>query len=424
MTKSILKYLFLLATAVLTACSSSDDAEEGSVAPTLSETEVNVEYDATWYSLTVTSRTIWNAVVENGGDWLKLKDAKGVGGTSEKLSFEMTRNTTKSPRVANIKVSSGTASTLLKVTQGPSSIEIMDASQVKDFDKYYKPQEFNFDMLRNDAKWSWFRSKQSEHFFVFWDAYFGDDPNSSALAEADRVDVDDLLQKAEQFYKTNIDRLGMVVTGQGKSYLDQYKMEIYLLYQTEWLATGSGYDNVIGALWVNPSTCQPVGSTIGHEIGHSFQYQVYCDQVLNGAPNDFTTGFRYGYDGSNGGNGFWEQCAQWQSYQDYPEQYFGDGWYNVWPLNCHRHFENEWMRYASYWLQCYWTEKHGDKTVASIWQNSRYPYDAIQTYSQLYNGDSWNATAARLLMPSALVPQASTSSRSIQLLVSRSRQTS
>ena len=190
----IFKYLFLLATVALAACSSSDDADSSSVAPVLSESEVNVEYDAAWYSLTVTSRTIWNAVVENGGEWLKLKDAKGVGGTGEKLSFEMTRNTTKSPRVANIKVSSGTASTLLKVTQGPSSIEIMDASQVKDFDKYYKPQEFNFDMLRNDAKWSWFRSKQSEHFFVFWDAYFGDDPNSTNLKEEDRVDVDDLLQ--------------------------------------------------------------------------------------------------------------------------------------------------------------------------------------------------------------------------------------
>ena len=155
MTKNILTYLFLLATAVFAACS-SDDTEIESAPPALSETEVNVEYDATWYSLTVTSRTVWHAVVENGGEWLKLKDAKGVGGT-EKLSFEMARNTTKSPRVANIKVTNGTGSTLLKVTQGPSSIEIMDESQVKDFNKYYKPQEFNFDMLRNDAKWSWFR---------------------------------------------------------------------------------------------------------------------------------------------------------------------------------------------------------------------------------------------------------------------------
>ena len=66
----IFKYLFLLATVALAACSSSDDADSSSVAPVLSESEVNVEYDATWYSLTVTSRTIWNAVVENGGEWL------------------------------------------------------------------------------------------------------------------------------------------------------------------------------------------------------------------------------------------------------------------------------------------------------------------------------------------------------------------
>ena len=392
MTKSILKYLFLLATAVLTACSSSDDAED-SVAPVLSETEVNVEYDATWYSLTVTSRTIWNAVVENGGDWLKLKDAKGVGGTSEKLSFEMTRNTTKSPRVANIKVSSGTASTLLKVTQGPSSIEIMDKSQVKDFDKYYKPAEFaNIDMLRNDAKWSWFRCKQSEHFFVFWDAYFGDDPNSTSLKEDDRVDVDDLLQKAEHFYETNITRLGMVVTGQGKSQLDKYKMEIYLLDPTPewWVATGSGYDNVIGALWVTPSTCKPVGSVIAHEIGHSFQYQVSCDKLLTGEGNEtnygMDCGFRYGF-GANGAGGcaYWEQCAQWQSFQDYPEVTFSDSFY-AWQQNFHRHFCHEWMRYGSVYFQFYFTQKHGVKSYGRIWNESKFPEDPLQTYTRLYCG--------------------------------------
>ena len=393
MTKNYFKYLLLLlATTVFAACNSSDGDSTTAVAPTLSETEVNVECDATFYSLTVSSRTIWTATVENGSEWLKLVSGKGTGGASEKLSFEMTKNTTKQPRVANIKVSSGTASTNLKVTQAPTTVEIMDQSQVKDFDKYYKPKEFNFDMLRNDAKWSWFRSKQSEHFFVFWDAYFGDDPNSTSLKEEDRVDVDDLLQKAEQFYKTNITRLGMVVTGQGKSYLDQYKMEIYLLDPTPewWVATGSGYDDVIGALWVTPSTCKPVGSVIGHEIGHSFQYQTYCDNVKNGAANDFKSGFRYGYEGSNGGCGFWEQCAQWQSYQDYPQQALNDDWNAVWYQQCHRHFEHEWQRYASYYLQYYWTELHGDKTLGRIWNESKYPEDASGAYMRIFGVDYEN----------------------------------
>ena len=384
MKKNVFKYFFLLAAMFTIAACSSDD-EITYLTPTVAETEINVESDVTFYATTVASRQVWSATVESGGEWLKLISAKGVGGTAEKLSFEMTRNTTKSPRQALINVACGTASTQLKVTQGPSAIEIMDESDVPNFNRYYKPQEFgSMDMLRNDSKWSFYRYKQSNHFFVFWEAGFGDDPNAESVPANLRVDIDDLLEKAEQFYKTNIDRLGMVVTGQGKSYLDDYKMEIYLLYQTEWLATGSGYDNVIGALWVNPSTCQPVGSTIAHEIGHSFQYQTYCDNVRNGAANDFKSGFRYGYEGSNGGCGFWEQCAQWQSYQDYPEQAISGGWNDVWYGQCHRHFEHEWQRYASYFLQYYWTDKHGDKTLGRIWNESKYPEDASQAYMRIF----------------------------------------
>ena len=393
MTRNCIKSLVLLLAATLFAACSSDNDEPTSSAPVLSESEVNVDYDATWYSLTVSARAVWSATVESGSEWLTLKDGKGVGGTSEKLSFEMTRNTTKSPRVANIKVSCGTASTFLKVTQAPSTIEVMDKSQVKDFDKYYKPAEFaNIDMLRSDAKWSWFRSKQSEHFFVFWDAYFGDDPNSTNLKEDDRVDVDDLLQKAEHFYETNITRLGMVVTGQGKSQLDKYKMEIYLLDPTPewWVATGSGYDNVIGALWVTPSTCKPVGSVIAHEIGHSFQYQVSCDKLLTGEGNEtnygMDCGFRYGF-GANGAGGcaYWEQCAQWQSFQDYPEVTFSDSFY-AWQQNFHRHFNHEWMRYGSVYFQFYFTQKHGVKSYGRIWNESKFPEDPLQTYTRLYCG--------------------------------------
>ena len=388
--KKICNMLLLIIVSTFAACSSSDDDNNTATAPTLSETEVNVNYDATYYSINVTSRTVWNATVESGSNWLTLKDAKGVGGNSEKLSFEMTRNTTKEPRVANIKVTSGTASTYLKVTQGPTTIEIMNESDVPNFNKYYKPAEFNFDMLRNDSKWSFFRYKQSEHFFVFWDAYFGSDPNSSDLAAGDRVDVDDLLQKAEQFYETNITKLGMVVTGQGKSYLDDYKMEIYLLDPTPewWVATGSGYDNKIGALWVTPSTCKPVGSVIAHEIGHSFQYQVSCDKLLTGEGQETSygmdCGFRYGF-GPNGQGGcaYWEQCAQWQSFQDYPEVTFSDSFY-AWQQNFHRHFNHEWMRYASVYFQFYFTQKYGVKAYGRIWNESKFPEDPLQTYMRLF----------------------------------------
>lgn len=249
---------------------------------------------------------------------------------------------------------------------------------------------YNNDYANTSAKWSFKHSKESEHFVVFWDKSFGDDPNASSVPSNMRVDIDDLLRKAEKFYETNVTKLGMVVTGEGKSRLDTYKMMIYLLYQTEWLATGSGYDNTIGALWVNPSTCQPVGSTIAHEIGHSFQYQTYCDNIYRGKANDFKSGFRYGYPGSNGGCGFWEQCAQWQSYQDYPSEAINSYHFNVWMSNYHRHFEHEWMRYASYWLQYYWTEKNGISALGRIWNESAYPEDASQAYMRIFCGGDYN----------------------------------
>lgn len=376
---------------ILSGCggeeSEIEEPKQGTLELLEGDTNVHFEVGVNASSVKFAATAAWTATPSV--NWLSVSASSGVGGYHT-LSITSQRNTLKEERKGTVTIASGKSQIVINVTQDANTEEIIGEDTVKDLDKYYKPQEFgNMDMFKSTSKWSWTRHKQSEHFFVFWEAGFGDDPNDASVPAHLRVDIDDLLLKAEQFYHTNISRLGMAEVGGGKSYLDQYKMEIYLLYQDEWLATGSGYDDVIGALWVNPSTCQPVGSVIGHEIGHSFQYQVYCDQVKNGAKNDFTTGFRYGYEGSNGGNGFWEQCAQWQSYQDYPDQYFGDGWYAVWPTNCHRHFEHEWMRYASYWLQCYWTEKHGDKTVASIWRNSKAPYDAIQTYQQLYCNDNW-----------------------------------
>ena len=274
----------------------------------------------------------------------------------------------------------------------------LSQSDIPNFDKYYKPQEFSsMDMFSSSSKWSWHRYKQSTHFFVFWEKDFGSDPNSSSVPSQYRVDIDDLLNKAEQFYNTNINKIKFATVGHNKSYLDKYKMEIYLLYQEEWLATGSGYDNVIGALWVNPTTCQPVAATIGHEIGHSFQYQVYCDQIYRGETDEWTfkTGFRYGYEGSNGGNGFWEQTAQWQSFQDYPSEMFYDFFY-YWPLHCHRHFEHEVMRYASHWLHTYWADKLGQQVIGNIWRSSKYPEDAIQAYTRLYAKNKYSTVREEL----------------------------
>ncbi|MBP3779736.1 MAG: BACON domain-containing protein, partial [Prevotella sp.] len=115
MTKNILKYLFLLlATTSFAACSSSDSDEPAAGGVTLSTTEVNVDYDVTWYEVGVTSRSVWSA--RSDASWLTLKSANGVGG-SEKLTFEMTKNTSKDARTATITITCGSSTSTLKVTQ-------------------------------------------------------------------------------------------------------------------------------------------------------------------------------------------------------------------------------------------------------------------------------------------------------------------
>lgn len=186
----------------------------------------------------------------------------------------------------------------------------------------------------------------------------------------------------------------MAKLGEGKSMLDDYKMQIYLIYQDEWLATGSGYDNKIGALWVNPSTCKPVGSTIAHEIGHSFQYQVYADKInKQGYPDDLHHGFRYGF-GANGEGGcaYWEQCAQWQRlHLDYPQEAFSD-WFSVWKENCHRHFNHQFMRYASDFLPYFLIQAQGNDidVFGCLWRDSQYPQDPLEAYDSIYYNKDLN----------------------------------
>ena len=86
------------------------------------------------------------------------------------------------------------------------------------------------------AQYSKTRSKESENFIVYWEKGYGNTSPSNA-ASAYRVDIDDLLEKAEWFYSLNIGKLGFC--DEKNSKVSQYKMIICLLYDTGWTATGS-----------------------------------------------------------------------------------------------------------------------------------------------------------------------------------------
>lgn len=143
---------------------------------------------------------------------------------------------------------------------------------------YQSGENKDIDYTKASSRWSFSRCIETEHFLIFWEKDFGKEPNGDSVPEELRVDVKDLAEKLETFYTTETEKLGFG----SKSLINGYKLQVYVLYTDEWVATGSGYDNQIGALWVSPSTCHPAGSVIAHEVGHCFQYLIYCEQLADG----------------------------------------------------------------------------------------------------------------------------------------------
>ncbi len=73
---------------------------------------------------------------------------------------------------------------------------------------YFSAEQRSTDLLDATSQWSLARSRQSEHFIVYWAKGYGDlDPHSKDVPPEYQVDVDDLLTKAEKFYDTNVGKL-------------------------------------------------------------------------------------------------------------------------------------------------------------------------------------------------------------------------
>ncbi len=237
----------------------------------------------------------------------------------------------------------------------------------------YCPSDFkNMDWYSDDSEYCLQRSRESDHFIVFWHKQFGNDPTQADGSYA--FDPQTLLDAAEKIYDVNTGRLGFAKPGSSPT-LDNYKQMLFVRYQNEWLATGSGYDNKVGAFWCNPAAVNSF-STVGHEIGHMFQYIIYCD--LGGGH-----GWRGGL-GPNaaGGNMFWESCAQWQSFQVYPEGTFS-GWYSSYPSYAHMNQFHEDPRYANYFFQYYWCQLHGQDFIGRLWRETLSPEDVVDTYKRV-----------------------------------------
>ena len=164
-------------------------------------------------------------IPEDAAGWLSADKMSGKSGKTIRVPLVAKANDGPQ-RSATCRIISGSKKKKFTVTQA-AAVFALKASEVQDLDKYYKPREFDFDMLRTDSKWSWCRSKQSEHFVVFWDIKYGQYGlyadrmgeemtwPSNCKSAAMKVDIDDLLKKAEEFYELNVNKLKFAETGKG-----------------------------------------------------------------------------------------------------------------------------------------------------------------------------------------------------------------
>ena len=240
--------------------------------------------------------------------------------------------------------------------------------------KVYTAQWLMGDVNDPDNAYYIGRTRQSKNWILFWEKGYGENPVTFTCGNY-TVDVDEILRRAEIAFEFYSDSLKFIHPGSSKT--DTYKMVIRLRYEpSEWEASGSGVDNLIGLLTLTPWAAPSRNwQTLYHEIGHCFQYQVHCD---NGDQN----GWMYA-PGNGSGCAFWEQCAQWQAYKIMPGDQFNNEWFDGYLQNVHKHILHESPRYNNYFIQDYWTYKHGMDFMGRLWNESRSPEDAVEAYMRI-----------------------------------------
>ncbi len=234
----------------------------------------------------------------------------------------------------------------------------------------YQPSSMSGDFTKSTNQWCFERSQESEHFVCFWE-------------QGCTADIDYILEAAEKAWDVYTDKLGFLKVGESST--DTYKILIRAYNTTDWIASGSGEDMKIGSLNISPSGATARGGhTMAHETGHTFQYLTNVD-----CGADDTHGFNYGLgDNGWGGNGFWEDCANWMAYKVYPERQFTDGEYFEGYLNlCHLNIMHEDARYYNCFYQDYLCEKFGQDFIGRLWREAINPEDPVDAIIRLCDLD-------------------------------------
>ena len=248
----------------------------------------------------------------------------------------------------------------------------------------------NYENANATSGYNFAHSMESEHFTVFWDVRYGNDPkNIKYPTRGEIANAYDVLSVAEKCWDCYVNDLGFIVPG--ASTTDKYKVQLYIPYQAEWRADASGTDGQeAGGTWsmtglghFNPwAATARGGHTIAHEVGHTFQYLVSADLGTDAAGH-YDRGWRWGWGGGND-NGWWESCADWQAYQIFPDRQFTDGEYFEQHLaNHHLNLLHEDWRYACCYIHDWWAMKHGRSFIGRMWRETQRYEDPIQTYIRM-----------------------------------------
>lgn len=253
-----------------------------------------------------------------------------------------------------------------------------------------KPNTYSGTNYTNDAATSGYNFAhhlESEHFAVFWDVRYGENPAKIQYpGDGNVANANTVLSIAEKCWQMYANELGFLE--EGHSTTDRYKIQLYIPYQKDWRADASGTDGVSGGMTgighFNPwAAVARGGHTIAHEVGHTFQYLVSADLGTDAARH-YDRGWRWGWGGGND-NGWWESCADWQAYQIFPERQFTDGEYFEQHLSSHylNMLHEDW-RYACCYIHDWWVMKRGRKVIGQMWR-ATVPYeDPIDTYKRMH----------------------------------------
>lgn len=233
----------------------------------------------------------------------------------------------------------------------------------------YIPKDLQgMDLNNSDSKWSYHRMAYTENFVVFWEKGFGNDLANPPQLEGHKMQVDlpNLEEKLERFYLFFRDTLKFSKPG---SKCDKYRMMVMLNYSLEGTAYGGDYDGEIGALWIAPNRIQDKKlNCIAHELGHSFQAQISCDDEGE----------------AWGGCGFFEMTSQWMLWQVNPdwitdEKYHWDAFMKL-THKAYLHLEN--IYHSPYVLE-YWGMKRGLPFIAELYRQGKKGEDPVITYKRM-----------------------------------------